>query len=355
MNNDANRKPLTRVEFSRGSVCKLTDVAQSFGAQRALVLTTGRQKDLGFKVAELLKQNCAGLFGCAAMHTPVDVTESGMDHAESISADCLVSIGGGSTIGLGKAIAFRTGLTHIAVPTTYSGSEATPILGETKDGIKETIRDPSILPDAILYDPDLTDGLPSHVTISSGMNAIAHAAEALYAQDRTPQSTNLAIEGLESMKDGLSAFTRNQHDSDARDKMLFGAWRCGTVLGKVGMALHHKICHTLGGSFNMPHAETHSVMLAHTVAYNAYSVPDLLRPIYDIFGDGPGAGLFSFARRIGAPTSLKALGFDSADIEHAAMISSSNPYWNPREITQEGLRELLQAAFDGVSPRSVTG
>ena len=232
------------------------------------------------------------------------------------------------------------------MPTTYAGSVT--VLGQTKNNLKTTIRAASILPTAVIYDPNLTDGLPLKMSIVSGMNAMAHAAEALYAKDRNPISTMIAVAGFSAMKTGLSLIVKDEKSVEGRDAALYGAL-CGTFSGKWEW-LHHKICHTLGGSFHLPHAETHAVMLPHTVGFNARSVPELLTPIGDIFQSSPGAGLFGFAKDLGSPTSLKDLGFNENDLDRAAETAAANPYWNPRPIDQKGLRAMLQDAFDGTAP-----
>ncbi|MBO9423077.1 maleylacetate reductase, partial [Labrenzia sp. R4_2] len=260
----------------------------------------------------------AGVFAKATMHTPVDVTDEAMEAVKSAGADCIVSLGGGSTTGLGKAIAYRTDLPQVVIPTTYAGSEVTPILGQTEGGRKTTVRGDSILPEVVIYDPELTMGLPLGMSLTSGLNAMAHAAEALYAQDRNPVSSLMAAEGLAAFKRSLPALVADSSDADARADALYGAWLCGTVLGTVGMALHHKICHTLGGSFDTPHAETHAIMLPHTVGFNASAMPAELQPIADLFGATPGAGLFDFSKEIGAPQALKDLGLTEADLDRAS-------------------------------------
>ena len=339
-----------RIEFGRGGFANLSSVLEDLGCNRALVVSTAFQKPLAVTTAEILGDKSIGIFDGAAMHTPIQVTETAMLQVKSLEADCIVAVGGGSTTGLGKAIAYRTGLPNIVVPTTYAGSEVTPILGQTEDGLKTTINDPRVLPTVVIYDPELTHSLPQNMTVVSGLNAMAHAAEALYAKDRNPISTMLAVEGFAAMKRGLGLLSNDLQSHEGRDAALFGTWLCGTVLGQVGMALHHKICHTLGGSFDMPHAETHAVMLPHTIAFNAVSVPDLMQPIADVFDAAPGQGLFDFAVKIGAPTSLNELGFKAADLDKAAGIATRDPYWNPRTIDEAGLRAMLQGAFDGTPP-----
>lgn len=339
-----------RIEFGRGKLQNVSATVESLGCSRAMVLSTQPQRDKAEMVADLLGSKAAGIFSGAQMHTPVSVTEAALSLCESKQADCLVAIGGGSTTGLSKALAHRNPLPQIIIPTTYAGSEVTPVLGQTEGGIKTTLKSMALLPDAVIYDPDLTMGLPLAMSISSGLNAMAHAAEGLYARDRNPISSLLAAEGIGAMKTGLTQIAVDAGSIEGRDAALYAAWLCGTVLGQVGMALHHKICHTLGGSFGMPHAETHAVMLPHTIGFNAQTVAEQLSPIDRIFDDEPGPGLFAFSRTIGAPTSLKALGFKAADLDRAAQMATANPYWNPQPFDRVTLRALLQNAFDGAEP-----
>jgi maleylacetate reductase len=338
------------IVFGQGKSALAGEWVEKLGCRRALVLSTPQQKADAEALAARLGPLAAGVFSGAVMHTPVDVTEKAMEVVRHTSADCVVSLGGGSTTGLGKAIAFRTDLPQIVIPTTYAGSEVTPILGQTEGGRKTTVRDASILPEVVIYDPALTLGLPVGMSVTSGLNAMAHAIEALYAQDRNPISTLMAVEGLWAFKTSLPAIVASPGDVDRRANALYGAWLCGTVLGTVGMALHHKICHTLGGTFDTPHAETHAIMLPHTAAYNAAAVPDLLASATAIFGGSVGGGLWDFAKAIGAPMALKDLGLSEADLDRAAEIATENPYWNPRPIDRQSIRYLLQDAWEGRRP-----
>jgi alcohol dehydrogenase class IV len=285
------------------------------------------------------------------MHTPVDVSERAVAVARDLRADCTVAVGGGSTTGLGKAIALRTDLPQIVVPTTYAGSEATPILGETIDGRKTTQRTLKVLPEVIVYDVDLTLSLPPGLSATSGLNAIAHAIEALYAQDANPVTSVLAEQGIVSLARALPRIVEDPSDRDARAEALYGAWACGTCLGTVGMALHHKLCHVLGGSFNLPHAETHAVVLPHAVAYNASAVsPAMARVAGALAATNAAQALYDLARRLGAPLSLRELGMKREDLDIAAELACASPYWNPRPFTRDDIRGLLQAAFDGTRP-----
>lgn len=325
---------------------------QSMGVSRVLVLTTPGRSNLGLEMSEKLGAGAAGIFSRAAMHTPVDITEEALENLRSVDADCVLSVGGGSTIGLGKALALRTGIRQIVLPTTYAGSECTPILGQTENGVKTTLTHPRVRPDIVIYDPELVATLPIPVTVTSALNAIAHAVEGLYAIDRTQSASELAIQGVSAFRSALPRVIEAPDDLATREETQRGAWACGTVLGEVGMALHHKLCHTLGGSFDLPHAETHAIILPHAVAFNSVAVPQLLAPVSDIFGvDDPAIGLWEFARSLGAPLALRDLGLQETDLDRATRLATRLPYPNPRAVNPDGIRGLLQRAWRGDAPQ----
>ena len=339
----------TRVVFGSGTLARTGEEVERFGGKQAMVLSTPNQaKDAGALAAQLGGLS-AGTFCEAAMHTPVEVTERALDAFRQSKADCVVSIGGGSTIGLGKAIATRTGVDHIAIPTTYAGSEMTDILGETENGRKTTRRDASIRPETVIYDVDLTLTLPADMTVTSSLNAIAHGVEALYAPDANPVTSLMAVEAMKAFKAGLPVLREAPHDLQARSLVLYGAWLCSTALGYVAMSLHHKLAHTIGGSFNTPHAETHAILLPHTTSFNA-AATDALKPMEEIFDATPGAGLWDFAKAAGAPLRLQDLGLSESDLDKAAEMAVQNSYENPRPFTQGEIRSLLQAACEGRRP-----
>ena len=340
-----------RVRDGAGLRFEVADEVARLGCTKALVLSTPQQCDLALEICEALGDAAAGVYSKAAMHTPVDVTEDALSHLSLSGADCLVAVGGGSTVGLGKALAYRTGLPQITIPTTYAGSEATPILGQTDNGVKTTLTDAKVLPSVILYDPELVATLPVGMTVTSGLNAMAHAAEALYAENRTPETTNLAIQGLKDLAQGMPKVVQAPDDLDARALTQRGAWACGTVLGRVGMALHHKLCHTLGGTFDLPHADTHAIILPHAIAYNARAAADQLAPITEVLGgENAGRALYDFGKSLGAPLALKSLGVTEADLDHAADLAVQKPYPNPQPVTREDIRALLQSAWAGDVP-----
>jgi alcohol dehydrogenase class IV len=228
----------------------------------------------------------------------------------------------------------------------------TPIYGLTENGLKKTGKDPRVLPRTVIYDPELTLGLPVGLSITSGINAIAHAAEGLYAADANPVMDLLAEEGIAALGRALPAIRKEPQNIDARSDALYGAWLCGTVLGNVGMALHHKLCHTLGGSFNLPHAETHTIVLPHALAYNAAAAPQAMRMIAQALGGASAAqAVFDLAKDNGAPVALRDIGMKQADVDRACEIALQNQYPNPRPLERGAIRQLLQDAFDGNRPR----
>ena len=293
----------------------------------------------------IVKSTGGVAFAGAAMHTPVNVTEEAMAIAKAEGCDGTIALGGGSSTGLGKAIAFRTDWPQLVIPTSYAGSEMTNILGETADGAKITKRDAKIQPEAVIYDPDLLGTLPAQFAATSGMNAIAHAVEGLYAVDGNPIVSLMAEEGIRALAAALPKGAAGQ------DEALYGAWLCGTVLGSAAMALHHKLCHVLGGTFNMPHAETHTVILPHATAYNAPGSVDAMTRIARALGvkDAPG-GLFDLAQKLGAPLTLRELGMPEAGLDKAADIAIANPYPNPRPLERTAIRQLLDDAYHGNRP-----
>jgi alcohol dehydrogenase class IV len=344
-----------RILFGSGTIQKLPEELSRLNASRPLILSTPEQRTQAEDVSQILRGEIAGVFSQARMHTPTDVTEEACKLAQSTKADAVVSIGGGSTIGLGKAIAIRTGLPHIAIPTTYAGSEVTPILGETSNGVKETRSDVKILPKTVIYDVDLTLTLPVSLTATSGVNAMAHAVEALYAQNTNPIINILAVEGVKALTSSLPILVKDPDSKSARWSALYGAWLCGTCLGNVGMSLHHKLCHTLGGSFNLPHAETHTIVLPHALSYNAPEASAAMGLLAGAFPDSSGDAvkdLNALLDKLGVQRSLKAFGMKEENIDKAADIALSKPYYNPRKVERTAIRELIRRAWAGEEARS---
>ncbi|MEO0412413.1 MAG: maleylacetate reductase [Pseudomonadota bacterium] len=342
-----------RVLFGFGTIASLSEEVSALGIRKALVLTTPPQASQGKALTEQLGSASAGLFSNATMHTPVAVTDEALETYHASGADGVVAIGGGSTIGLGKAIALRTDCPQLVVPTTYAGSEMTSIIGQTHDGEKTTQKTLKVLPETVIYDVDFTMSLPPVMSITSGMNAAAHAVEAMYAENANPVLTVMAQEGIRALTKALPAITQDPADKSARYDALYGAWLCAVCLGSGGVALHHKLCHVLGGSFDLPHAETHTIVLPHALAYNAPAVPETIGKLKAAMGTSdPVGALFDIAKTGGAPTALKALGMPEEGIDRATQIAFKNPYYNPRPLEEQPIQALIRDAWQGIRPSS---
>lgn len=341
----------TRVLFGFGTRARLAQEARALGLSRALVLATPQQRDIAAETAAALGDLCAGVFDGAAMHTPALVTDRAMALIRECGADGTVAVGGGSTIGLGKAIALRTDLPQLALPTTYAGSEMTPIIGETQEGRKTTQRTLKVLPETVIYDVELTMSLPPALSGTSGINAIAHAVEALYAEQANPVVALMAEEGIAALARSLPRLTGAPADAASRSDALYGAWLCGVCLGSVGMALHHKLCHVLGGAFDLPHAETHTIVLPHAVAYNAAAAPEAMTRAARALGATDAASaLYDLAGAVGAKRALRDIGMPQDGIEAAADLAVANPYFNPRPVERDAIRDLIARAWAGDPP-----
>lgn len=341
-----------RVIFGSGTISQLGDEVAALGISKALILTTAQQAAEGEKLASLLGDLATGVYSEAAMHTPVAVTDDALEDYRSTGADGVVAIGGGSTIGLGKAIALRTDCPQLVVPTTYAGSEMTSIIGQTEDGLKTTQKTMKVLPETVIYDVDYTLGLPGVMSVTSGMNAVAHAVEALYAENANPVLSLMAEDGIRSLVGALDIIKDDLTNEQARSDALYGAWMCATCLGSGGVALHHKLCHVLGGSFDLPHAQTHTIVLPHALTYNAPAIPEAMRRLRRALGtDTPAAKLYDIAKNGGASIALKDLGMPEAGIDKATEITLANPYWNPRPFEKDAIRAIIQAAWDGTRPQ----
>ncbi|MBJ7437752.1 MAG: maleylacetate reductase [Sphingopyxis sp.] len=339
-----------RVIFGAGTLGRVNEELNRIGT-RALVLSTPEQKADAAALADGLGPMAAGLFTDAVMHVPVPTVDAAVARAVELKADCVVALGGGSTIGLAKALALRLELPTLAIPTTYAGSEVTPIWGLTENGVKTTGRDRRVLPKAVIYDPELTLTLPVGMSIASGLNAIAHSMEGLYAFDGNPIVTLMAEDSIRALAASLPVIHKDPTNAAARAEALYGCWLAGSVLGAASVALHHKLCHTLGGSFDMPHAQTHTAVLPHAIAYNAPAVPEAMERASRALGGGdPATRLYELAAGLGAEMSLAKLGMPREGVAIAAKLAVSNPYPNPRPITEEGITHLLEHALDGLPP-----
>jgi maleylacetate reductase len=337
--------PAQRVIFGAGTVARVAEEAGRLGLNRALVIATpGSGSRLGARVVELLGTRAVGLHAEAVIHVPRPVAEAGLAAAQDRNADGIVAVGGGSAIGLAKIIARDIGLTIIALPTTYSGSEATPIWGISEGERKTTGRDLKVMPRTIIYDPDLTLALPPAVTASSAMNAIAHCVEGMWIPERTPVSVAFATEATRRFGAFLRRAVTDGQDHEARAECLIASWLAGAVL-VVGTGLHHKLAHVLGG-FGLPHAETHAIILPHVTRFNLTNASEARERLSDALkSDDPAATLERMLRGFPIPQRLGDIGLAREKIDDAAKQVAALGIKDPRAVSAADVRSLLSSAY----------
>lgn len=339
-----------RVLFGTGRAGEhLASEIARLGARRVMVIASSSQS----RAAEAVTKDIdvALTYTDVAPHVPIEKARKGRAAAAGAGIDLLVCIGGGSTIGLAKAIAMTSGLPIVAVPTTYAGSEATNVWGLTEDSRKTTGVDDRVLPVSVIYDADLTLELPVGLSVASGLNALAHCVDSMWAPRTDPINQTLAAEGIRALNLGLRTIKRDPHDLDGREEALYGAYLSAVAFASAGSGMHHKICHVLGGAYSMPHAQTHAVVLPHVLAFNAPHAPAAAARIAAAFGsEDATAGLQALREDLDAPLALREYGLAEADIpEAAALILPAVPPSNPRTATAENLEKLLRDAYRGTA------
>ena len=340
---------LQRVRFATGGAAEaVAEEVRRLGASRVMAVAsdgTRAQPVLAGVPVEVLHTE-------VAMHVPVEVAERAREVAATSEVDALVCVGGGSTTGLAKAVALTTGLPIVAVPTTYAGSEATDVWGLTEHGRKTTGADPRVLPRVIVYDAGLMLTLPVPTSVASGLNALAHCVDSMWAQRADPIDQALALEGIRALFDGLPRVVEEPMEVAGRERTLYGAYLAAVAFASAGSGLHHKICHVLGGMFGLPHAETHAVVLPHVLAFNAPAVPELERRMADAMDARTALeGLLGLGDESGAPRSLRDLGLGVDDVPKAVgPIVDAAPPSNPRPVAADDVEELLRAAWEGKEP-----
>ena len=343
------------VYFGNGESQKTKSILAEHGYSSVLVITTPEQKETGLMMAKQLGELAAGVYPHAVMHVPVDVADQAVQYVTTNKIDCCLALGGGSTIGLAKAIALKIGTPIVAIPTTYAGSEMTTVYGLTENNLKKTGKDIKVLPKVVIYDPELSLTLPADISASSGMNAMAHAVEALYAQDKNPIISMMAIESIKSLSQALPKIVKNSQDIEARKKKTYGAWLAGICLGSVGMAIHHKLCHTLGGTYNLPHAQAHAITLAYSAHYNRNADIEAMDQLAQALGgqshEQVGQLIYKLNQQLGIPMALKDIGLPEDGPSEVARITCESPYYNPRSYERDELEALLQLAYAGLEPR----
>ena len=336
-----------RVVFGAGMLATLPLEIERWGMRRILLLTTPRRGAEREEIQVLLADVLAESFDRATEHVPQDVVREALVVVARARPDAFLALGGGSAMGLGKALSLETGLPLAVIPTTYSGSEMTSIWGITDREAKRTGRDPRVAPQLVVYDPDLTRGLPLRVIASSGMNAIAHGVEAAYASDGGPIASLLAFDGIRRLARALPALVTDVGDRDARGQAMAGAHLAGCALDMTSMGLHHKLAHVLGGSFGLPHADTHAALLPWVMAYNAPAAAEAMAGIARALRSGDAVrGMVQLAQTLRTPT-LAELGFTKDMIPRAATLACAGSYANPRAVDEEGVRSILEQALTG--------
>jgi maleylacetate reductase len=349
-----------RVRFGSGeAAASLSDEIGRLGSARVMLIASKNEMRLADTIATDIP--VALRHDDVVMHVPVEVADRARQAAAGHGIDALVSVGGGSTTGLAKAVALTSGLPVVAVPTTYAGSEATPVWGLTEGTRKTTGTDPRVLPRVIVYDAALTMSLPVPMSVASGLNALAHCLDAMWGPSADPVNTALAAEGIRALRAGLPKIVADPLDLDGRENALYAAYLSATAFASAGSGLHHKICHVLGGKYNLPHAQTHATVLPYVLAFNGPAAPDAERRIAEAFGGAEGAGtasaldgLTALKAELDAPHALADYGFTEDSVAEAAeAILPSVPASNPRPVTAADLRALLHAAWSGADPASV--
>jgi maleylacetate reductase len=340
-----------RVVFGPGTLGDLPGELDALGAARVLLLASDRHAG---PVLDALGPRVVGQYGALVQHVPVAAADEARALARRLRPDALLAVGGGSAIGFAKAVALDCEAPIVAVPTTYSGSEMTTIWGQSEAGHKTTGTDPRVMPRVVVYDPELTLGLPARVAGPSGMNALAHCVEALYGPRANPVTSLVALEGIRTLHRSLPEVCATPGDLGPRTEALYGAYLGGTALAGAGTALHHKTCHVLGGMFGLDHGDANAVVLGHALAYNAPAIPEALARIEGALGtaDAPGA-LFDLAAAIGAPTSLAAIGMPPEGLDEATRRVVAEAAGNVRPPEPDGIRRMLDDACAGRRPAAV--
>lgn len=334
-----------RVVSGPGARHRIPEETGRLGARRVLLVSAPSAKAAADELAGALGTRLAARFGRPAVHTPAGVTEEALEVVREAAADTVVAIGGGSAVGLAKALSARAGLPQLAVPTTYAGSEMTPVLGETEDGVKTTRRDPSLAPATVVYDPELTLTMPPGLTLTSALNALAHAVEALWAPNANAATDALAAEAAGGILAALPAVLREPAGLTGRGRLQESAWLAGLCLAQTRTGLQHQLAHALGGTFDLPHAELHALLLPHVLAFNLPAAPAADARLRRITGDDPVAVVGRLARGHDGPTTLGALGVPRDALRTVAERVADRPYPNPRTPDADAVTRLLEEAW----------
>ncbi|WP_235915546.1 maleylacetate reductase [Puerhibacterium puerhi] len=334
-----------RVLLGRGALREVPAQVDRLGARRVLVVAAPSAKATADDLAEALGERCAAVFDQPRQHAPVEVTAAALALGRAHDADGVVTLGGGSAVGLGKALVARTGWPHVAVPTTYAGTEVSPVLEETTDGLDAVRRDPALVPDTVVYDPLVTLTMPRGLTLTSALHALAHAVEALYDADGTPVTRAYAIEAAEGILNALPVVLDDPGDVVARERLQGAAWLAGLCQAYGRMGLHHQLAHALADAFDLPHAELHALLLPHVMAFNLRAAPDAAARLARVCGGSAVAEVAQLVRSHEGPTALSELGVPAAGLRTVAEAVAADPAPNPRPLDAEAVLRLLEEAW----------
>lgn len=342
----------SKVVFGENAALKLKDEISALGGARVMIACSKGMRGRIEHVIEALGDMCVALYDGAEPHCPEAVAMAAIDLFKEKKCDIIVAVGGGSTIGIGKAIALRTDAPLIVVPTTPCGSESTPIYGMLIGNTKKTGRDAKVIARTSIYDPALTTSMSAHHTATIGMNSLAHCVEALYGQSASPISDLYAAEGIKALTKGLRGSLADGNDLAARSQVLYGGMLSGYCVTLAGIAIHHKLCHVLGGHHGIPHGESNSVILPYAVAYNETAAPKAMEKIMAAMGtDSASGGIYDFATEMKVPKSLKELGMKESDLDIAAEETVRTTPYSPKPAQVKSVREMLQQAYEGIKPQ----
>lgn len=342
-----------KLVFGRGTRHDLAKYLDELGAKKVFVISDPNGAEVIASIVGPLSGRVVRIWTDVRQHVPEELAAAARDEVTRVGADSVVSFGGGSSTGLAKAIALSHGLPIVAIPTTYAGSEQTTIYGVTGNRHKQTGSNSIVLPRVSIYDVELTLGLPKNVTGASAFNALAHCVNGLSATGANPVTSAIALEGVRAIVESLPSVMAHPGDVEARERLQYGAAMAGITLGDTSTGLHHKICHVLGGTFNLIHADAHSVILPHSTAFNAGALPQEMARLSEALGcrrGDEGGALWDLAKRSDVPTSLRQLGLESRQLNETAERAANEITSNPRPVTAELLETLLRSAYEGTRP-----
>jgi maleylacetate reductase len=344
-----------RVVFGAGAERAVAGLLQELGARRVLLVAQVRHVTGAERIAEAFGAALTSLFITEVPQVPSEVADAAVARARAAGVDWVLAHGGGTPIGIAKAIALELPVSIAAVPTTYAGSERTNIWGVTREGRKLTGRDDRVRPRLVVYDPELTLSLDRTLSLDSLFNALAHSVEALYAEDATSTARRAAEDSIEPLVGGFVAIAKAPGDLAGRSLALRGAWLASTSLGGASMGLHHKLSHVLGGRLGAAHARTHAVLLPYTLAFNASSAPGAMNVLRRALGsDDPPGFLYDLRRQHGLPTSLGTFGLAAGALQSIADEALEMRYPNPRAVDRASLLALLDDALHDRRPSRPT-